>query len=122
MKTIITTASEADFFKRGKDLARLADRGQPIPEERIISFEDPVEVGKIMTAGKLAVFRAIKEHPSSITRLAERLHRDRSAVKRDVDDLEKIGLVVVQSKTLPGHGLMKEVSVTANHFKLEAYL
>lgn len=121
-KVIIKTGSEEEFFKRGRKVARLADQGKPIPEERIISFEDPVEVGRIMTAARLAVFRAVKEAPGSITGIAERLRRDRSAVKRDVDELEKAGLVAVETAISPGHGQRKEVTVTAKRFKLEAYL
>lgn len=122
MKTILKTGTTDDFFKHGKKLAKLADQSKPVPAERIISFEDPIEVGKIMTPAKIALFYAIKEHPCSITGLAERLHRDRSAVKRDIDDLERVGLVTVSTKPLPGHGRMKEVTATAERFKLEAYL
>ncbi len=62
-------------------------------EERIISFEDPADVMKLITATRLALFRAVKEAPGSITEIAARLHRDRSAVKRDLDELEHVGLV-----------------------------
>ena len=49
-----------------------------------------------------------------------RLHRDRSAVKRDVDEMERAGLVTITEKVLPGHGRMKEVRVVANRFRLQA--
>ena len=119
-KLIIKTGTEDDFFKRGRQLARAADRGEPIPDERIVSFEDPAELMKLITAARLALFRAVKEMPGSITQISERLHRDRSAVKRDVDELERAGLVTVADKILPGHGRMKEVRVTANRFSLQA--
>lgn len=121
-KLTIRTATEEDFFKRGRKLAKLADQGARLPAEQIISFEDPAEVLKLLTAARLVVFRAIKSQPGSITAISERLHRDRSAVKRDVDELEKAGLVRVEAKALPGHGMMKEVRVTADRFKLEAIL
>jgi len=39
MKTlIITTDTEAAFFKRGQKLAKLADKGLRVPEQQIISF------------------------------------------------------------------------------------
>ena len=66
------------------------------------------------------LFRAVKEMPGSITEISERLHRDRSAVKRDVDELERAGLVTVAEKVLPGHGRMKEVRATAHRFSLQA--
>lgn len=119
-KLTIKTGTEEDFFKRGRKLAKAADRGEPLPDERIISFEDPADVMKLITAARLALFRAVKEMPGSITQLSERLHRDRSAVKRDVDELERAGLVTIADKVLPGHGRMKEVRATANRFSLQA--
>ncbi len=121
-KLTIKTATEKDFFKRGKKLAKLADAGKPIPQESVISFEDPADVLKLLTAARLALFSAIKEAPGSITAISDRLHRDRSAVKRDVDVLAKAGLVNVSVKTLPGHGRMKEVRAAAKRFRLEAVL
>lgn len=119
-KLIIKTGTEEDFFKRSRRLAHAADRGEPLPDERIISFKDPADVMKLITAARLALFRAVKEMPGSITEISERLHRDRSAVKRDVDELERAGLVTVAEKVLPGHGRMKEVRATANRFSLQA--
>ena len=62
----------------------------------------------------------LKEMPGSITEISERLHRDRSAVKRDIDELERAGLVTVVEKAHPGHGRMKEVRATATRFSLRA--
>jgi predicted transcriptional regulator len=121
-KLIIQTGDEAEFFKRGRELAQLADQGHGLPEESIVAYEDPADVLKLLSVARLALFRAIKDLPDSITAISERLHRDRSAVKRDVDALAKAGLVKVEPRVLTGHGLMKEVSVTAQRFKLEAVL
>lgn len=79
---ILKAGTEQEFFQRGQALARLADAGQMLPEERIISFEDPAELLRLLTASRLDVFRSIKDDPGSITVIAARLHRDRSAVKR----------------------------------------
>jgi len=119
-KLTVKTGTEQDFFKRGRQLARLADRGDTLPEERIVSFEDPADLMKLITGARLALFRAVKEMPGSITQIAERLHRDRSAVKRDVDELERAGLVTIADKVLPGHGRMKEVRAAATRFSLQA--
>jgi len=119
-KLMIKTGTESDFFRRGRQLAQAADRGQPLPEESTISFEDPADVVKLITAARLALFRAIKEMPGSITEISERLHRDRSAVKRDVDELVRAGMVTVSEKVLPGHGRMKEVRATAQQVSLMA--
>lgn len=119
-KITIKTGKEEDFFKRGRQLAKAADRGDQLPDERIISFEDPADVMKLITSARMALFRAVKEMPGSITQISERLHRDRSAVKRDLDELERAGLVTIADKVLPGHGRMKEVRATANRFSLQA--
>ena len=119
-KLTIKTGTEDEFFKRGHQLAKAADRGEQLPAERIVSFEDPADVIKLITAARLALFRTIKEMPGSITEISERLHRDRSAVKRDVDELARAGLVTIAEKVLPGHGRMKEVRATANRVSLQA--
>ena len=121
MKNVTLKAgNEQDFFRRGKVLARLADAGQPMPEERTVSFEDPADLLRLLTASRLEVFRSVKGEPGSITVIAGRLQRDRSAVKRDVDQLAQVGLVTIETKPLPGHGLMKEIRAAAGIFRLEA--
>lgn len=70
MKTVIKTGSVEDFFKRGRATARLADHGKAIPAERVIAYEDPEDLARILTAAKIALFRAIKERPGSITDIA----------------------------------------------------
>lgn len=119
-KLTIKTGTEEEFFKRGRRLASAADQGKLLPDECIISFEDPADVIKLMTATRLALFRTVKDAPGSITEIAERLHRDRSAVKRDVVAMERAGLVTVTEKSLPGHGRMKEVRAKADRFSLQA--
>jgi predicted transcriptional regulator len=121
MKNVTLKAgNEQDFFGRGKVLARLADAGQPMPEERTVSFEDPADLLRLLTASRLEVFRSVKGEPGSITGIAGRLQRDRSAVKRDVDQLAQVGLVTIETKPLPGHGHMKEIRAAAGVFRLEA--
>ncbi len=123
MKTLtIKSGSEEDFFRRGRIVAKLANEGTALPEECVISFEDPDEMLRLLSAARLALLKSIKEQPGSITELSGRLHRDRSAVKRDVDALEKADIVTVESKTLPGHGRMKEVRAGVQRFRLEAVL
>jgi len=121
-KLTLMTGSEVDFFKRGKRLAKLADAGKQLQEDLVISFEEPAMLLKLLTTARFDLFREIKKRPDSITGIADRLHRDRSAVKRDIDQLAKAGLLMIEDQPLPGHGRMKQVRVTANQFKLEARL
>ncbi len=58
--------------------------------------------------------------PGAIAQISGRLHRDRSAVKRGVDELARAGLVTVLEKVLPGHGRMNEVRATAQRISLMA--
>lgn len=119
MKTLIVkTGREAEFFARGRKLAALADGAQPLPHERVISFEDPVELLKLLTAARLELFRSVKAQAGSISEIAQRLGRDRRSVQRDVAELERAGLLTVD----PGPGRARQVYVTAQRFKLEALM
>lgn len=123
MKTVIVkTGSDKDFFSRGKALASLADKQLRLPEEVTISFDEPSELLQLLSAGRLDLFRTVKECPGSITSIAQKLNRDRSAVKRDVDQLANAGLVTLETKIHAGHGQMKEVRVMAARVRLEATL
>jgi predicted transcriptional regulator len=118
MKTTIKLADTDEFFKRGEEIARLADKGKQVPRERIISFEDPDDLARLITTAKLVLFREVRACPGSITDLSLRLRRDRSAVKRDIDELERFGLVEVEVKPFPGHGRKKEVRAVAEQVLL----
>ena len=121
MKRItIKTDTDAGFFARGKTLARLADREQRIAHESVLSFEDPSDMLRLLTQGRLALLSAVRDQPDSITGVALRLGRDRSSVKRDVDELERAGILLVDSMILPGHGRMKQVRPAAARLRLQA--
>ena len=102
-----------DFFTQGKRIACAADRGEPISETFSVTFEDPEVLAQLLTRARIVVFRAVKEEPGSITAIATRLNRDRSAVKRDVDALRDAGLVAVETRPNAGHGTHKIVRATA---------
>jgi len=118
MKTTIKVASPEAFFQRGKQIAKLADQGKPMLPERIIAFEDPQDLARLVTTAKLVLWQEIKQGTGSIAELAQRLRRDRSAVKRDIDELLRFGLVEVEDKPFPGHGRRKEVRAVAQQVLL----
>jgi len=118
VNTKIIVASTEAFFQRGKKIAKLADQNKHIPRERVISFEDPEDLARLITTAKLALFREVKECPGSITDLSQRLHRERSAVKWDIDELERFGLVEIEELPFPGHGRKKEVRAVAKQVLL----
>jgi predicted transcriptional regulator len=90
-----------------------------MPEERTVSFEDPADLLRLLTASRLEVFRSVKGEPGSITVIAGRLQRDRSAVKRDVDQLAQVGLVTIETKPLPPEfdSLSQEIRPHSNRNK-----
>jgi predicted transcriptional regulator len=110
------------FFERGRKYARLADRGGRIPESRIVAFEDMETLLSVLTERRVTLIKQVKQKPGSITVLASRLGRDRSAVTRDVQLLERVGVIQVTRKTLPGHGKQKWVSPVARSIQLTAEL
>jgi predicted transcriptional regulator len=130
-KLKVQTGTAKDFFERGRAIAAAADRlrmtsanRQPtlatLQASEIISFEDPADLVKLLSAARLALLRMVKTSPGSITELAQRLQRDRSAVKRDIDELANAGLILVQEKPSPGHGRIKHVQLRAQRFSLQA--
>jgi predicted transcriptional regulator len=122
MKLTLTTGTEKDFFKRGRDIARKLDRGEKIADETVITFEDAEDLLEVITRARIDLLRAVNEEPGSITDIARRLHRDRSAVKRDIDILASAGLVKVESRPSPGHGQKKFVKALAKKFQLTAQI
>ncbi len=121
-RTEIRVESVDGFFDRGRKVAELADRGERIPETRVISFEEVEDLLSVLTEKRVSLLRALKETPGSIAALAKRLRRDPSAVSRDVQILEHYGVVRVTEKPLPGHGKQKWIVPAARRIELLARL
>jgi predicted transcriptional regulator len=100
----VKTESIDEFFARGKQIAKQLDHGESIVPSKIISFEDPKDLIKFLNHTKLILLAAIRKKPDSISRLASKLHRSRSAIDKDVQLLESIGIVKSEYITNPGHG------------------
>jgi predicted transcriptional regulator len=110
------------FFERGRKLAKAADREVRVPASKVIAFERIEDLLSLLTPKRVLLIKQVKETPSSISMLARTLNRDRSAVTRDVQVLERFGVVRVTEKTLPGHGKQKWVAPLASEIKLTAVL
>lgn len=121
-KTEIRVETLESFFERGRKTAQLAHRGARIPSRRIVAFEDVEDLLQVLTGKRLLLLRQVKETPASITALAKKLKRDRSAVTRDIQILERFGIVQVSEKTLPGHGTQKWITPLAREIQLTAEL
>lgn len=121
MNTIIQVGNADDFFKRGRAVALQIDKGESIPSQTIISFENREDLIDIITKAKLNLISEVKSKPGSIADLSARLKRDRSSVSRDISKLAKFGLLTVEEKPFPGHGRMKEVRVTSENLLLSVF-
>ena len=121
-KTEIRVERLETFFERGRKVAMAADEGTAIPVSRVVAFEDVESLLHILTEKRVLLLRQIKETPTSITVLAKKLKRDRSAVTRDVRVLERFGGVEVTDKPLPVHGKQKWITPVAAEIHLTATL
>jgi predicted transcriptional regulator len=110
------------FFERGRKLAKMADRHQPIPSSNVIAFEDIESLLHVLTQKRVLLLKQVKQTPASISDLAKKLKRDRSAVTRDVQILERFGVLQVTEKPLPGHGKQKWITPVAREIQLIAQL
>ena len=121
-KTEIRVEGVDAFFKRGRKLATQADAGGVIPSSMVVAFEDVESLLHVLTEKRVLLLRQVKEMPTSISLLARKLRRDRSAVTRDVQLLERFGVIQVTEKPLPGHGKQKWVTPLAGEIHLTAVL
>ena len=121
-KTEIRVEPVDSFFERGREFAKLADRGSPIPQSRVVAFDDIESLLHVLTEKRVLLLKQVKETPASISDLAKKLKRDRSAVTRDIQILERFGVVQVSEKPLAGHGRQKWVTPVARHIQLTAQL
>jgi predicted transcriptional regulator len=121
-KTEIRVERVDAFFERGRKHARAADRAEAIPFSRVVAFEDVELLLHVLTEQRVLVLKQVKETPTSISELAKKLKRDRSAVTRDVQILERFGVVQVTERPLPGHGRQKWITPLAGEIRLTAVL
>ena len=121
-KVTITTGTADQFFARVRAHAARLDRGQSISPGITITFEDPLEMLEVLTAERVRLLRKAKAGAAPVADLASALKRDVRAVSRDVDRLEKAGLLRTSFETNPGHGRRKVVEPVAREFCLTANL
>lgn len=121
-KVVIRTDEVAGFFARAKDAARRADRGQAFDGKVTLSFEDPQRMFTVLSEARRRLMLEVLHEPKTISELTHRLHRNRSAITKDVGLLEKVGLLVSLRQTNPGHGIQKWVRSVAPKIEMVATL
>lgn len=121
----VKTTSIDDFFSHGKSIAKKLDKGLSIPQERIISFEDPKDLVRFLNEAKLELLAEVRKHPATITRLSQKLHRSRAALDKDIKLLESVGIVKSEYIANAGHGrhrIIKTVDSAPIRLQVEAVI
>jgi predicted transcriptional regulator len=108
------------FFARARERARKLDRGEKLVPEMVVSFEDPADMLRVLSAERVRLLRLAKQKPMAVSELAGGLKRDSRAVSRDVDLLEEFGLLRSSYEANPGHGKRRIVHSRASRYQLEA--
>jgi predicted transcriptional regulator len=119
-KVSIGNGSAEEFFGRVRGHAKRLDRGEGLPAEVNVTFEDPAEMLKVLSAERVRLLRQAKLGSVAVSDLATGLKRDVRAVSRDVVLLEKAGLLRTSYRVNPGHGRLKIVEPVAREYKLTA--
>ncbi len=122
-KIVIRTDDVAGFFSRAKDAAQRADRGDAFENKLMLSFEDPQQMFSVLSEARRRLMLEVMQEPRTINQLSNLLHRNRSAITKDVGLLEKLGLLVSQRQANPaGHGIQKIVRSVAPKIEMVATL
>ena len=122
MQLTIHTDGLEGFRRRSLELTRKLDRGEKLKPEKIIAFEDPIEMAKVLSPERVRLYQVVKQRETSVTDLANGLKRDRSSVSRDVRLLELKGLLTTHEAPNPGHGRVKMVAAPVEKLMLVAEL
>ena len=117
--TVASGTVEA-FIERSLERARKMDRGERLPSEITMTFEDPSDLLRVLSAQRVRVLHAVRARPTPVSELAGTLGRDRKAVRRDVSLLESFGLVKTREEPNPGHGRRRVVEPRAAKYQLVA--
>ena len=76
----------------------------------------------VLSEARRRLMLEVMHEARSINELSHRLHRNRSAITKDVGLLEKLGLIVSERQANPGHGIQKVVRSVAPKIEMVATL
>ena len=119
-RVTVSSGPLSDFVGRSLARARKLDRGEKLPAEITMTFEDPSDLVRILSKERVRVLLAVRSQPAPVSELALILGRDRKAVKRDVSLLESFGLVSGRQEVNPGHGRRRIIEPRAARYQLVA--
>ena len=121
-KVVIRADDVAGFFARAKDAAQRADRSAAFEGKITLTFEDSQRMFTVLSEERRRLMLEVMQEPKTINELSKRLHRNRSAVTKDVGLLERVGLLVSLRQANPGHGIQKVVRSVARKIEMVATL
>lgn len=107
------------FFSKARAVAKKLDARESFGGERVLLMDKPEDVVKALSKQRMAIVRSLAREPLSVGHLVEQLHRERSAVMRDVKVLESYGVVDVTKVPNAGHGSRLEVRRVADRIAVE---
>lgn len=110
----VTSDGTKGFFTRAREHARRLDRGEAIPPEIVVTFEDADDMLRVLSTERVRLLSEAKKRPASVSELANGLKRDSRAVSRDIDLLESFGLLRTRYEVNPGHGKRRIVEPRAS--------
>ena len=120
MKLTIRADGFEGWAERGRVRAERLARKEFVEPEMTINFDDPMEMLECLTAERMRLFKTAQKRPHSVSELAVALKRDTKSVRRDVQRLERAGVLRTREAINPGHGRVKIVEPVAESFELRA--
>jgi predicted transcriptional regulator len=116
----VTADGVKGFFDRAHAHARKLDRGEELAPEATVSFENVSDMVRVLSAERVRLLHVAREKAASMSDLATDLGRDTRAIARDVDLLERFGLLRSRYEKNPGHGRRRIVESRAATYHLVA--
>ena len=76
----------------------------------------------VLSEARRRLMLEVMDEPKTINELTIALHRERSAITKDIGLLERLGLLVSQKRPNPGHGVEKLARTVAPKIEMIATL
>jgi len=118
MKTKVFFDGFEGHVRRSLERAEKMSQGEPVEAQRIITFQDPLQMIECLTAQRIRLCQVVRKKRLSISTPAEELGRNRGSVTRDGNKLKKLGLLRLREEVNPGHGVVQIVEPAAQKFEM----